>query len=181
MAKVDVKSDGVERATGRSRKEWFAVLDRWGAAGRPYREISGWLIEEHGLSRWWAQKLIVEYEQDRGLRDPGVRRDGTFEVSASKTVAVPVDRLFEAFVNVRRRKQWLTDAKMSLKDSEPDRSARFDWTNGSSRVRVDFTDKGPSKSMVVVAHDRLTDAKTAQSTKTMWRERLADLKSYLEA
>jgi uncharacterized protein YndB with AHSA1/START domain len=175
------EKDGVERATGRSRQAWFAALDEWGAGGRPYREIADWLMGEHQLSRWWAQKLIVEYEQARGLRDPGVRRDGTFEVSASKTVAVPVDSLFEAFVNARRRNRWLAEVKMSLKASEQDRSARFDWNGGSSRVRVDFNEKGPSKSVVVVAHDRLTDAKTAESTKTMWRERLADLKDHLES
>ena len=61
------------------------MLDAWGAAGRPYREIADWLTGQHDLSNWWAQKLIVEYEQARGLRPPGVRPDGTFEVSASKT------------------------------------------------------------------------------------------------
>jgi hypothetical protein len=53
------------------REEWFAVLDQWGAAGRPYREIASWLTGEHGLSAWWAQKLIVEYEQARGIRGQG--------------------------------------------------------------------------------------------------------------
>ena len=70
------KTSGVLRATGREREEWFGLLDEWGAPGRGFREISGWLVDEHGLSRWWAQKLIVEYEQARGLRPPGVRPDG---------------------------------------------------------------------------------------------------------
>jgi hypothetical protein len=42
--------DGLRRATGRDRDGWFAVLDAWGAAGRPYREIDDWLVIEHGLS-----------------------------------------------------------------------------------------------------------------------------------
>ena len=94
--------DGVRKATGRTRAEWFAELDGWGAAGRPYREIAAWLSGAHGLSRWWAQKLIVEYEQERGVRPPNVRRDGSFEIGASKTVAVPVDRVLQA---VRRALQ----------------------------------------------------------------------------
>jgi hypothetical protein len=113
------KKDGVRRATGRDRDEWFALLDGWGAAGRQYREISDWLMSEHDLSRWWAQKLIVEYEQARGLRPPGVRPDGTFEVSTSKTVAAPVERVFDAFVNARQRRKWLTDGRMSLRTSQP--------------------------------------------------------------
>jgi hypothetical protein len=175
------KMDRVRRATGRSREEWFAVLDAWGAAGRDFREISDWLTGEHKLSKWWAQKLIVEYEQERGIRPPGVRPNGTFEVSASKTLAVPVGNLFDAFVNTRERKKWLTDGKMSLRTSQAGRSARFDWEDGSTRVNVGFSDKGPSKSMVAVAHERLPDAEEAETTKAMWKERLAGLKSFLES
>lgn len=175
------KITGVRRATGRERDEWFALLDKWSARGREYRAIADWLTNKHGLSRWWAQKIIVEYEQDRGVRDPGVRRNGTFEVGASKTVGVPVGQAFDAFVNTRRRKRWLTDATMSLSDSKPGRSARFQWEDGSTRVNVAFERKGPSKSTVVVSHDRITGAKKAQTAKTRWRERLVELKAYLES
>lgn len=175
------KVTGVRRATGRERDEWFGLLDKWGARGREYREIADWLMSKHGLSRWWAQKIIVEYEQDRGVRDPGVRRNGTFEVGASKTVGVPVAQAFDAFVNTRRRKRWLTDGAMSLSDSKPGRSARFQWGDGSTRVNVAFERKGPSKSTVVVSHDRIKGAIQAQTAKARWRERLVELKSYLES
>lgn len=177
MAKVT----GVQRVTGRERDEWFSLLDKWGARGREYREIADWLMGKHGVSKWWAQKLIVEYEQERGVRDPGVRRNGTFEVSASKTVGVPVERTFDAFVNSRQRKRWLTDATMTLRDSQPARSARFLWEDGSTRVTVAFLGKGSSKSTVAVLHDRITGAKKAQTIKARWRERLVELKSYLES
>ena len=171
---------GVERATGRDRAEWFALLDEWGAAGRPYKEISEWLTGEHDLSRWWAQKLIVEYEEARGIREPGARRNGTYEVGASKTVAVPVTRAFDAFVDSRKRNRWLTDGKMLVARSEPGRSARFWWQDGSSRVSVTFEDKGSSKATVTVIHNGLPNAKRAQAMKAKWRARLNELKSYLE-
>lgn len=176
MAKIT----GVERATGRDRDGWFNELDSWGAVGRSYREIFDWLTGEHELSRWWAQKLTVEYEQERGVRPAGVRRNGTFEVSASKTVGVPVERAFDAFVNPRKRKSWLTDATMSLSDSRPGSSAKFLW-DGSSRVTVSFLEKGSSKSTIVVSHDRLVGAEQAQIAKARWKERLVELKSYLES
>jgi uncharacterized protein YndB with AHSA1/START domain len=175
------KTDGVRRATGRDRDEWFELLDAWGARGRRYREIADWLVGEHDLSRWWAQKLIVEYEQTRGLRPPGIRPDGTFEVSASATIAAPVKRLFDAFVDARQRNEWLTDGKMSLRTSQPHRSARFNWEDGSTRVKVDFMDKGRAKSTVAVAHERLADADQAEATKAMWKERLAKLEAFLES
>lgn len=175
------KAGALQHATGRDRDDWFTVLDSWGATGRRYREIADWLMGEHDVSRWWAQKLIVEYEQARGLRPPGVRPDGTFEVSTSKTMAVPVERLFDAFVNTRRRTKWFTDGAMSLRTSQPGRSARFDWEDGSTRVNVGFIGQGPSKSTVAVAHARLADAAEAETTKALWKERVAELKSFLES
>ncbi|HEY7876002.1 MAG TPA: hypothetical protein VIG64_12865 [Actinomycetota bacterium] len=174
------ETTGVYRATGREREQWFAILDEWGAVGRPYREIADYLTGKHGLSKWWAQKLVVEYEQERGVRAPGVRRNGTFEVGASKTIGAPVDRVFDAFVDGRRRKSWLGPAKLTLEDYEPNRSARFAWNGGSSRVSVEFVRKGASKATVSVSHDRITGAQEAQATKAMWRERLAGLKTLLD-
>lgn len=174
------KVSGVRSSTGREKDEWFALLDVWGAQDRTYREIADWLMGEHDLSKWWAQKLIVEFQQARGVRSPGIRRDGTFEVSTSRTIAVPVDRLFDAFVTPRQRKKWLTDGTMSLRTKKPGRSARFDWEDGSTRVNVDFIDKG-AKSAVAVAHAHLTDSGDAEATKARWKQRLGELKSFLES
>jgi uncharacterized protein YndB with AHSA1/START domain len=174
------KPETVKKATGRTQDQWYSLLDRWGAPGRPYKELSSFLMEKHGVSRWWAQKLIVEYEQDRGIRDPGVRRNGTFEVGASKTVSVPATRLLGAFVDPRQRKRWLTGGGLRLLDSDDPRSARFAWDAGSSRVAVTVTPKQRSKATVSIVHDRLNDPKQAQSMKAFWRERLTDLKTDLE-
>ena len=172
--------DGVRRATGRDRGEWFGLLDRWGAAGRPYREIADWLVGEHALSAWWAQKLIVEYEEARGLRDPGIRRDGTFEVTASKTVAAPVSRLVTAFVDQDARRRWLPGATMRERGSQPGRSLRFDWEDGDSRVVVSLAAAGEAKTQVAVQHQRLRDTAKATEMKAFWRARLAALKALLE-
>jgi uncharacterized protein YndB with AHSA1/START domain len=170
---------GVQRATGRDREGWFSLLDAWGAAGRPYREIADWLVAEHKLSSWWAQKLIVEYEEARGLRDPGVRRDGTFEIGASKTVALPVARLFAAFTDARLRGRWLPGVTVRESGTQPAQALRFDWKDGVSRVVVTFAG-GEGKTTVSVQHQRLQDAKSAAEVKAFWRERLGALKTLLE-
>jgi len=180
LAREPRPSAGLVRATGRDRSEWFAALDAWKAGGRPYREIADWLTVEHGVSAWWAQKLIVEYEETRGLRDPGIRRDGTFEVGATRTVAVPVDRLVAAFVDPEIRDGWLPGAVMRQRASEPSQAVRFDWGDGPSRLTVTFTTGGNAKSQVVVEHVRLPDARTAASMKAFWRDRLTALKALLE-
>jgi hypothetical protein len=176
----DGAGDGVRRATGRSREEWFSVLDAWGAAGRPYRVIADWLTGERGLSRWWAQKLIVEYEQARGLRPPGVRPNGTFQVSASKTIEAPTERVFAHFVDPALRERWLPGVTMRERGSQPGRSARFDWDDGS-RLVVAVETSGSAKSQVAVQHERLPTAASAEQMKSYWRQRLTALKTVLEA
>lgn len=173
-------SAALRRSTGRDRGDWFAMLDTWGAGGRPYREIADWLTGEHGVSPWWAQKLIVEYEQARGTRDAGVRPDGTFAGGASKRIAVPVERLYDAFVDASLRERWLPGAPLRERTSQAGRSARFDWDDGASRVNVTIADLGDAKSQVAIEHDHLPDARSAAERKAFWRDRLADLRALLE-
>nr|WP_042178209.1 DUF4287 domain-containing protein [Kibdelosporangium sp. MJ126-NF4]CEL13048.1 hypothetical protein [Kibdelosporangium sp. MJ126-NF4]CTQ98735.1 hypothetical protein [Kibdelosporangium sp. MJ126-NF4] len=168
------------RAAGRDYEEWFALLDQWGAPGRPFREIADWLENEHALSAWWAQKLIVEYEQARGLRPPGARPDGTFTVGASKTMGVPVERLYRAVTDPQERQRWLPDVVLRERTSRPLRSVRFDRDGDGTRVSVTFDAKGDGRSQVAVEQELLPDPATAQQAKVFWRERLADLKTVLE-
>lgn len=179
MTATDQDRAGARRAAGRTYDEWFALLDRWGAPGHPFREIADWLQGEHELSSWWAQKLIVEYEQARGLRPPGIRPDGTFTIGASKTVSVPVERLYAAVVDPAERDRWLPGNVMRERTSRPCRSARFDCGDGS-QVSVTFETKSATRSMIALEHERLPDTETATSTKEFWQERLTVLKAELE-
>jgi len=175
-------SDDVLRAnTGRTWDEWFAMLDRWGAAERPHPEIARWLNEEQGVDGWWAQGVTVGYEQARGLRAPGQRRGGLFEVNASKTVAVPVDRLYEAFMDPGLRERWLPGAKLEVRTATSGKSIRANWDDGPTRLVIAFTARGDAKSQVALVHERVPDADTAAELKAWWRERVAVLKEVLEA
>ena len=135
---------------------------------------------EHGVDGWWAQGVTVAYEQARGLRAPGQRRGGLFEVSASKTVAVPVERLYEAFADPDLRERWLPGATFELGTVHPGKSIRADWDDGSTRLVVGFTARGDAKSQVALVHQRIPDAGTAEQLRTFWRQRVAVLKRVLE-
>jgi uncharacterized protein YndB with AHSA1/START domain len=173
--------EAVQRRTGRGWEEWLALLDGSGAVERKHGEIVEWLMGEHGVSGWWAQTITVTYERERGLRRPGSGRDGVFEASASKTVAVPVERLYEAFVDPAQRERWLPGAVLRERTTQPGRSARFDWEDGSTRVVVGFEAKGAEKSVAALIHEKLPDAAAAERSKSYWRERLVALKELLEA
>ncbi|QTX04100.1 hypothetical protein [Agromyces archimandritae] len=79
-------NEAVERATGKSRDAWFALLDGEDATTRTHTEIARLLVEDFGVDAWWAQGLTVAYEQVRGIRLPGQRADGSFEVSVTRTL-----------------------------------------------------------------------------------------------
>jgi uncharacterized protein YndB with AHSA1/START domain len=180
-ASADRPSDQkVTEATGRGWDAWFLILDRWGAQDRKHGETATFLMEEHAVPGWWAQSITVWYERARGMRLKHQQGDG-FTIYASKTVDAPIEVLFDAFVNARSRGKWLTDGTMSLRTSQPRCTARFDWGDGTTRVSVSFVGKGAEKATVAVAHERLSDADEAETAKASWRQRLANLKSFLEA
>jgi hypothetical protein len=173
--------ESIRRRTGRGWEEWFDLLDKWGAAERSHREIAIWVAERQGIVplAWNAQAVAGSYERARGLRAVGEHADG-FRASITKTVAVPVERLYEAFVDPSRRTRWLADGELHERTATKPRSARFDWGDGRSRVHVTFTAKDVNKSTATVSHQRLADAKEADRMKTFWRDRITTLKEELE-
>jgi hypothetical protein len=176
---LSVSDEVIRRRTGRGWEEWFDLLDEWGGAERPHGEIARWVAEEHETDGWSAQAVTVSYERARGLRAVGEHLDG-FAISASKTVAVPVERLYEAFVDESLRRRWLPDGELRERTVLKPRSARFDWGDGETRVNVVFEAKGDAKSTAALQHERLADGAEAERMKTFWRERVGTLKEVLE-
>lgn len=175
----DKSSDALKSASGRDYAEWYALLDEWGAPGRRYREIADWLTSQ-GMSGWWAQKVIVEYEQARGVRKPGARRDGTYTGGASKTLMVPAEVAFEAVSNAGVRRRWLPEPELTERTSTSPRSARFDAADGT-RVNFTIDADGDARSRVAVEQTHLPDPDVANETKAEWRARLTALKALVES
>lgn len=175
-----MSDEAIQRRTGKRWAEWFAILDAWGGTEHTHKEIAEWLGEKHGVDGWSAQSLTVGYERARGMRAAGERPGGGFSATASRTIGVPVERLFEAFTDPSVRGQWLPDAELRERTSTSPKSARFDWGDGSSRVVVGFYAKDDGKGQVALEHERLPDAESAEEMKAFWRERLSALKELLE-
>jgi hypothetical protein len=96
-------------------------------------------------------------------------------VSVSKTLPVEVGALSRAFIDARRRGRWLESGTLRIRTTHKDRTARFDFRDGVSRVLVYFEGKGPEKSTVTVQHERLPDGDAVEEMRSFWRERLARL------
>ena len=174
--------EAIRERTGRGWEEWFDLLDEWGAADKTHREIARWLAGQQGIHplAWNAQAIAGSYERARRGRQVGQHEDG-FTVTATKTVAVPVERLYAAFVDSSVRRRWLPDGELRERTVIEPRSARFDWGDGATRVHVAFAAKGDAKSTAALSHERLPDGAEAERMKTFWRERVAGLKEVLES
>ncbi|WP_433120702.1 hypothetical protein [Micromonospora sp. CA-246542] len=175
-----IADDLLRDRTGQGWADWFAVLDAASAAERTHTEIARLLIG-HEVPGWWAQTITVGYEQARGLRSPGQRRDGGFDASASRTVAVPAALLFEAVSDEAVRARWLPGVEVRVRTATAPRSYRADWDGGPTRIVVGFDEVGESKTRINVLHEKLTGAEQAAELKAYWRERLTALKVLLES
>lgn len=169
--------EALVQRTGHEWAHWYRLLDDWGAADRPHPEIARWLHVDQGVDGWWAQELTIRYEMAIGRRVPGQRPDG-FEASASKTVKVPVERLYAAIVEEGQRAQWLTQP-LRLRVAKPFTSARFDWEDGPQRIVFWFEAKG-ERSTLSMAHQRMPDAETSAARKVFWRNAMRELAAFLE-
>lgn len=168
-----VGTERVTAATGRTRQEWFALLDEAGATGWEHPRIAAWLVDVHGVNGWWAQGITVGYEQEHGMRVPGGRRDGTFEASASKTIHRTAAEVFPHLAEEDLRSDWLDGDWRLIGITEP-RSVRLHADDGS-RVTLMLTPVAESKVRVSVQHAKLASAAAVAETKSFWRSALSAL------
>jgi Activator of Hsp90 ATPase homolog 1-like protein len=164
----------VSAKTGRTWEEWVRLLDARGARSMIHRDIAAYLYEEQGVPGWWAQTVTVGYERIRGLRDVGQRRSGEYEASKSKTLPVPLRKLFRAFTVARTREVWLPGVKWTVRSTVPDKSIRVTWDDGTA-VELYFVPKGREKTQVAVQHRKLRNKAQATKAKAYWGERLDGL------
>ena len=177
--KPGMSDEAVQAKTGKTWAEWFSALDADGGRRLSHKEIVAIVGQKYGLGAWWQQMVTVTYEQARGLRAKHERPDG-YQVSATKTVAVPVARLYRAWKTEKARTAWLAEPALAVRSSTPEKSLYLDWVDGKTRVAVNFYAKGEAKSQVAVEHSRLPGAAAAEKQKTFWKQALESLKAKLE-
>jgi hypothetical protein len=172
--RAGMSDEAVRAKTGRTWEEWVRVLDTRGARSMIHRDIAAYLHREHGLPAWWTQMVTVGYERIRGLRDPGQRRSGEYEVSKSKTLPVPLEELYRACSVPRTRERWLPGVKWTVGRAVENKTIRATWDDGTP-VELYFVAKGPEKSQVAIQHRKLGSKAQAARAKTYWGERLEEL------
>ena len=173
-ALAGMSNAAVHAKTGCDWKKWVRVLDAKGAASMSHKEIAKYAYDQFDISGWWAQMVTVGYERIKGLRDVGQVCDGKYQASKSKTLPVPVTKLYRAFSVARSRNRWLPDVKLNVRKATPGKSMRITWEDGTS-VEAYFTAKGAKKSQVAIQHRKLVKKADVVKAKAYWGERLTAL------
>lgn len=167
----------VKAATGKDWKQWFATLDRDGAAELDHKGIVA-LASKHGAGPWWQQMVTVEYEQARGLRKKHEKPEG-YQISRSKTLGVPMARLYGACADAKLSAQWLPKAKLEVTKATANRSLRMRWLEDDTRVEFMFYATPSGKAQVAVQHSKLANEKLAVRMKSYWGDALERLEQLL--
>jgi hypothetical protein len=170
--------EAVKAKTGKVWAEWFAILDKAGAKKWPHQEIAGFLYKKQRVSPWWSQMVSVAYEHERGIRQKFQKCDGEFSASSSRTLAVPLAKLYAAWTKEKLRAKWLPNAPMEVTSATPGKYVRAKW-NGDSRLAVGFYARGPQKAQVAVDHGKLANSKECTKMKSYWFAALNRLESLL--
>lgn len=174
-----MSDEAVYTKTGKRWNEWFLILDEAGAVKWSHAQIAAYLYDSLGVPGWWNQMVAVAYEQERGLREKHQKPSG-YEISSSKTIAAPVERVYAAWDDLKSRKRWLKDAGFEVRKATPNKSLRITWVDGKTTVEANFYSKGEGKSQVAIQHGRLEKADVVRQ-RAYWAEALGKLKEILEA
>ena len=169
----------VTKATGKSWREWFAILEERGARSLPHVDIARLLRDEHGVPGWWSQSVTVAYEKEIGRRETGQRCDGDYSASVSRTVAGAPDEVLGLWAARLTAAGELGGvpfaAEPAVSRTEKWRYWRVKLADGS-KVTVNISAKAGGASTVLgVGHDKIASKPEAERWKSFWKAYLAAL------
>ena len=174
-----MSDEAVKERTGKVWAE-FKLLDKAGAKKWPHREIAMYLHKEKKVGEWWSQMVAVSYEHERGLRKKFQNCAGEFSANSSRTIGVPVSKVFKAWTDENVRRRWLPGAKIEITTATPGKSVRAKW-NGTTRLAVGFYGSKATKTRVAVDHMKLASSKESLKMKSYWSTALDRLEKILKS
>ncbi|MHB0914576.1 MAG: SRPBCC domain-containing protein [Thermoleophilia bacterium] len=185
----------VLEATGRTWNEWFLFLDSERAYDFGHKAIVA-LLENYIESVWWRQTVAVEYEKIHGLRVTGQTAGGSFQVGASKTLAMPPKKAWELLVSRNGMHAWLgagvranpkTGQAYATRDGitgefrvvKKMSHLRLSWQpqkwDKPSMLQIRVVPGAPGKTTISFHHESLPGAREREEMKLRWRQVLLAL------
>jgi hypothetical protein len=166
----------VVKATGRNWDQWRALLDRKGAASLSHRDLARLISTLHSGNGWWSQAVAVGYERITGKRKRHARADGTFNVSASKTMAAKPTEVFKRIADDRMRSRWAPASLkvLNVRKTKVARIVHFRYGKKSPRVFA-YLEPRKDRTVVTISVEKLPSAAAVALQRKRWRAGLDKL------
>ena len=165
----NVSDEAVLKATGKVWEDWFTFLDEADCKKMEHKAIAKYVAEKGDVGGWWAQMISVEYERSRGMRKMN-EKIGGFEVSVSKTIALPIGELYDV------THEWFKAQKVEIRKANTNKSIRITWTDGTNVV-AHFWEKGDVKSQLVIQQEKLENKDAVEKQRSFWKSTIPKIVS----
>lgn len=169
-----MSDEAVKVKTGKNWMGWFVILNRANAADMSHKEIVSLLHEKHDVPGWWAQMITVEFERARGGRKKHEESDG-FSVSASKTLNLPLAKLYAITADAKQRKRWFPETEFTPSSETKDKYLRGSWGKSGARLEIGFYAKGDDKSQIAVQVNKMVKESDVERERKAWKAALEKL------
>jgi hypothetical protein len=170
--------EAIRTKTGKGWEQWFAALDKAGAAKRDHAGIAALLNEKMGVSPWYSQTIAVSYERVRGVRAMNQKCDGEFSVSVTKVMPVSLAKLFAGAT--AKQAAWFPKGTFEETSRTKDKYWRGRWKS-DGRLAIGFIAKGPGKAQIAVDSGKLAGAAMVETERAAWKAALEKLSGLLSA
>lgn len=192
------RSSSVLKHTQKNWDQWIDLLNKSGAVHLTHKEIVSFLAQKHKLSLWWQQIIASGYEIHIGRKIEGRNEKGEYATVATKTIAVDSRELWKFMTSIQGQSLWLrplTPLKFHLKETfelEGGIFGEIRTIKAPLRVRLGWQDtdwhkstvvqmlclKRPQgKSVLVVQHEQLKDARLKNQMRDHWKQVLQSIAS----
>jgi hypothetical protein len=183
--------DAVKKATGKSWKEWFKILDSAKASKLPHKEIVLWLHEKDLVKKgkdwptgrsfnagWWAQSIVVGYEEKIGRRVFGAKTAGNYTVTIGKSLDGSINDALKKWEGLVKGKKEFNKVKVTgdsrISSTKDWRYWKVDMEDGG-KVMAGSGPKGDKQSAFSVTMDKLKGEREVEEWRKYWKEFLEKL------
>ncbi len=163
--------------TGRTWAQWFAVLERAGAADLPAPEVARLLLARYGLDPWWSRMVAEAYERTRAGRARD-EQGGGFRAALSRTLPAGTERACAAWRTARARARWLGTEKVTVRAVQPGRALRLTRVDGGV-IEVQFYGTPGGGTRCSLRQRRLPSEAAVRCFKEEWGAALGRLRALL--
>jgi hypothetical protein len=167
---------GVKKKTGRTWHEWFALLDRDGAATLDRRRITRIVASKYGIGLWWRRTIARAYEEARLTRGTEEQPAGLV-VNASRTIQRPMRALSATLHGVEARARRLKSRALGNRAAPGTISSGASSSAGNVDVSGDRFEVPPSESDLTP--DATRDVRPVQKMRAVWKARVDSLQKSL--